>query len=281
MPQFFDPNKLTDEQKLNWDWATEEYRRVQELTFEQRFGALTPRDIHALLERFEIPGGDPEILRARLQDFWNASGGAGHPKSALFARLLDGKHALPARPPTSYSYPWYECIESQGPFDVQVRLQPPPRNIPSTSAVIGDTGQWPTIQINQCPWVIRSHNAAAAQLLDLESVINASPGHAVWNRDRYRAVLAAYQARPEFTVQFEQWPQYILGIGRCTSAASKSSVRKESASLAAGDLASGFAQYGAFDAWILRMNPEFQQDELGEDWAVLLTDGWQLRKIAQ
>ncbi len=280
MPQFFDPDDLTDEQKLNWDWASEEYRRVQELTFEHRFGALSPEDIGALLNRFEIPGGDPEILRARLQEFWNASGGAGHPKSALFARLLDGKQALPAPPPTSYSYPWYECIEGRGPFDVQVALPPDPASLPTAPSLVG-TGQLPTILINHCPWVIRGHNAAAAQLLDLESVINTAPGHAVWNRDRYRAVLAAYQAGPEFTVQFEQWPRYLLGIGRCTSTASKSSVRKESAALAASDFTSGFAPHGALDAWILRMNPEFQQDSPGEDWAVLVTDGWQLRKIAQ
>ena len=31
--------------------------------------------------------------------------------SALFARLLSGKKALPAPPPLSHSYPWYELID--------------------------------------------------------------------------------------------------------------------------------------------------------------------------
>lgn len=44
-------------------------------------------------------------------------------KSALFARIREGKRPLPFPPPTRAGVPWHEAVEAPGPFEVEAEIQ--------------------------------------------------------------------------------------------------------------------------------------------------------------
>jgi hypothetical protein len=100
MPHFFDPNNLTPEQQARW-WAIEEYARVQEENLARTLATMKPEDEAAFLDATrKIDPNDTRSVRDHLIAMRDFSGGrAGHPKSSLFARLLNGKPALPFPPP--------------------------------------------------------------------------------------------------------------------------------------------------------------------------------------
>jgi hypothetical protein len=50
MPHFFDPNNLTPEQQARWNWAMEEYARVQEENLVRTLAGMKPADEVAFLE---------------------------------------------------------------------------------------------------------------------------------------------------------------------------------------------------------------------------------------
>lgn len=116
MPQFFDPAKLTERQRLRWGDAELEFARAAQ------------EALHFL--QLESPGGLTDLEARYLADVAQPS-----PQSALFARLLDGMQPLPLRPPTSYSYPRYELFDAPRPFQVHAH------------AFDGDH-----LTINQCAW---------------------------------------------------------------------------------------------------------------------------------
>lgn len=100
---------LTEEQSARWDHALVEYDRV--------FRANRERDRGH-------PFDDLEWVKEREAIGVFHSYQPGHPKSALFRRLLDGEPALPFPPPCAYSYPWYEVVESKQPITgVQVAFE--------------------------------------------------------------------------------------------------------------------------------------------------------------
>lgn len=99
MPTFFHKALLAPELQARWESAELEYRRVSELN------ALN----HLEAERAAAGDLDPERARLILAQ-WSMHRPS--EKSALFWRLLNGQPALPHPPPTAYSYPWYELIES-------------------------------------------------------------------------------------------------------------------------------------------------------------------------
>lgn len=88
MPTFFTAETLTPEQQARWDAAMATYAQV--------------------MANNAAKFGEPVLSLSQ----------AGHPKSALFWRLLEGKDPLPAPPPLSYSYPWYSVVEDAGPWTV-------------------------------------------------------------------------------------------------------------------------------------------------------------------
>lgn len=221
MPRFFDKSSLTDAQKANWDAAIVEYKRVQERNFEHRFARLTDgeRDYY----RQEYGTTTDQEIRNKMQAFMSlTSNSPGHPKSALFARLLNGKSALPSPPPTSYSYPWYSVIEEEGPHVVQV----------GAGATLGDFmngaggGKGPlAVSINQCCWVVLAANEAAQALLNLQAELAAtakpketdSYEHLFdWSESLRQRVKSAYSAKPEFSVQCGCWPAYRLFVDQNT-----------------------------------------------------------------
>ncbi len=98
VPTYFDPDSPTDAQQSRWDWTVVENERVWRANVERQGRSFDEN------ERSEMGLS------------------VGHPKSRLFARLLDSKAALPFPPPKSFSYPWYEVIEEPGPHQAHARL---------------------------------------------------------------------------------------------------------------------------------------------------------------
>lgn len=140
MPTFFEKTELSSEQRQRWDYATDLYNRLI-------------ADNHVRLGT--IPRGQP-----------------GHPKSALFHRLLTGKQPLPNPPPLDFSYPWYDVIEGQGPWDV---LSHGHGNSNTIDAFRPD-GTSNTVVINQHPWLLLE------MLSDTEAIVS----HTYWRDAGYR-----------------------------------------------------------------------------------------------
>ena len=177
MPEFFDPANLTEAQQSRWDGAMAEYQRIQQAN----------RD-----------------MRGHDGNSFPCMGQAGHPKSALFARLLEGKPALPYAPPLSYAYPWYAIVEESGPHKVCVDLQ-----------------SWSDghITLNQCSWELKSGNAAWAELVRLQGALNQArtPLESGWTPELLSAVLKAYENTPQAVLAYPHWGEYRLRVGQGVS----------------------------------------------------------------
>lgn len=232
MPSFFNPQALSVDQKSLWDWAMTEYRRVQDSNIDRQIANMSEFQRQFLLddERARHPGSTANIRDILRSWAGMMGGGAGSGKSALFARLLSGKPALPYPPPTSFSYPWYEVVEEPGPFPVTVG---------SPLAADCRSGASDEMVIDQCSWKIVSSNAAATELSQLQSELNilgtpakAGGKHRVyhWTQDLFQRVDRAYESGPELMVEFGEWPAYRLRIGRHVS----QSQRKHAENVVAG-----------------------------------------------
>jgi len=198
MPTFFNPQALTPEQAERWDWAMAEYARIQDENLTRELAKLTSAEIADTKQALQLPADASEAeLRQKMALIQRLmGGGAGDSKSALFYRLLSGKPALPAPPPTSYSYPWYAVVEDDGPFAVALG-----------ESMKTEHGTY--IVINQCAWKVEAANEAGATLLALDEALRASP-----SIEGLAAALAAYAQGPVLTVTFGAWPAYELKLGR-------------------------------------------------------------------
>lgn len=208
MPTFFDPDHLTESQQARWDEACTIYRRVQHDNAARALDALSPKEREELARQAKAPTNDREaLLQSLLQCHGLLVGGqeVGHPKSALFARLLNGREPLPYPPPTSFSYPWYEVVEKPGPFAPFVQVMDDAEN---------------QILINQHDWQILAGNAPAQALLALQKQLAATETREErtchWTEDLWRAVQEAYAAGPEYRVRVPHWPDYRLWAGPAT-----------------------------------------------------------------
>ena len=132
------------------------------------------------------------------------------PKSALFARLLSGKPPLAFPPPLSFQQPWYESVEAEGPFFVQIGGVVPVAQV-----------RWPEhgdlfvdyLLINDCPWGIVSANPAANEVLSCMARLKASPQQ---TRQELPALTDALLQRPEWIVKFNPWQEFRVYLGRTT-----------------------------------------------------------------
>ncbi|MES2935919.1 MAG: hypothetical protein V4805_20805 [Pseudomonadota bacterium] len=209
MSQIFDKSTLTPEQLGRWDFALEEYARVQEHNLRREYAAT--------LDQGQSDADDS--VRTQIEELMEliGSGGAGHDKSGLFLRLLDGKQSLPYPPPTSFAYPWYAIIEEPGPFMVMLGR-------PANSHDM--TGNY-TIAVNQSDWSVLSMNQAAQDLLALDQALakntpnlavgdsrNKAAAQLGWTEELYASAIDAYRRQPEFLVQYAPWPPYRLALGR-------------------------------------------------------------------
>jgi hypothetical protein len=138
----FDPTCLPAPQRARFDAAIDAYMRV----IEHNRAAFAP---------------DPDDLFAGLEP--HAPG----PRSALFARLLSGRHAFERPPPTAFGYPWYALLDEQ-------RARPV-------------TPQWPLDDTDDGP----HGDAPASRLRRAEPVLRQAPAFVVEHpgAPRHRLVL--------------------------------------------------------------------------------------------
>ncbi len=224
MPQYFDPNALSPEQLSRGDAAVAEYNSVMAKNIETRLAKMPESEKQALLRASPKMRGGVKSLDDSVREALSlltglTGGGPGNSKSALFARLLDGKPALAEAPPLSFSYPWFALLEEPGPFNVSLGVLPAHAKHPRETAQ-SENG---TLLINQCPWSVVSANDAGRTLLDLQSQLSktARPlqkgAQCVvhqWSPSLLAEVLKAYADRPEFIVQNGNWPTYRLYLSR-------------------------------------------------------------------
>jgi hypothetical protein len=179
MPSFFDENDLTEEQRARYEWAVAEYARIQEEN------------------------------RVRVGQAGESA--ASHqigPQSALFARLLEGKAALPYPPPTSYSYPWYDVIEQPGSHHVSIGGGVSVAGIAHWDGGIGTDEH---IVLNQCSWTILHKNDGA---IKFQAFLQQAHTHATDPEKAIAMLQPILAMKPEYVVTFGKWGQFSLSLGR-------------------------------------------------------------------
>jgi len=168
-----------------------------------------------------------------------SSGGLVGGKSALLARLIEGKPALRERPPCSFSYPWYEIVEATGSTMVTtlglsgvMSLGSLMNGSGGAESSVGPIEGVASLVINQSSYRLVEANVAGRALLRLVVAMLDSPDgerevddwrfggavkrnipaltrrHRLWDE-----VLAAYASGPEFRVQHGHWPAWRLFVG--------------------------------------------------------------------
>lgn len=218
MPTFFKKEELTTEQKARWDAAILEYSKVQERNVEHRLAALSNEERAYYVETHNA--STDEQIKDQMREFSGLMGNPpGHEKSALFARLLDGKPALPFPPPTNHSYPWYSVIEGVGPHRARIGGA---MTIGGMLKGAGGVHCEFAIGINQCQWAVKNCNAAAKTLMNLDEELQRvakrpdpqSEFSSIydWPEELLRRVKDAYADGPEFIVQHGNWPAYRLFV---------------------------------------------------------------------
>lgn len=265
MPRFFDKKNLSEEQKMRWDWATSEYIRVQSDNLDRSINLMTLKQKRDVVDGFDIPDGVSfdDFVKSHLLAFNSSQ--PGDEKSALFARLLSGKAALPSPPPTYFSYPWYDVVEGSGPFQVMVGGVDQTR-CGDKSTERGDAA---FVIIGQSAWEIVSSNAAASELLNLEKLLRSTmsikstgPGpydkETVfgWTSSLISSVEAAYRSNPEFMVRCGNWGPYRLRVGRSESRM----VRHYASSVQSKDDGAGVPAHvgSVFDSSMLMMDLQIE-----------------------
>jgi hypothetical protein len=172
-----DPSTLAPEQQERFEWALAEYAHIQE-----RNNKAGPNTI--------------ELGLSPLLHHYPS------PKSALFARLLSGKPALPHPPPTSFSYPWYSLIDDG--FSDNV-------SIDGFSAGFGKPG----VIINNALWTIVQSNPTADHLMQAASTLNKGR-RPVLSRDESQVIGEILATRPEWVVRNGRNPEFRLFLTRVT-----------------------------------------------------------------
>lgn len=149
MPTFFRKNELTEEQKKNWDNAIVSYSKVLEFNALQSLQKMTDSDKSDYMKDKEN-FTDEDILKKILQGCQIMGNPPGHEKSSLFYRLLSGKKVLKNPPPTSYSYPDYDIVESNGKRELMFESDNMDELVKQTSSYT----DYPHILINQSAWKV-------------------------------------------------------------------------------------------------------------------------------
>ena len=182
MPTFFQQDALSELQQANWDVAMRVYSEI------------VP------------PPGAPGSSDGLAASF-GASHQPGHPKSALFARLLSGKAPLVHPPPRAFSYPWYALIEESGPHNVLEVWAERPFSGGALHAGAPVLQAWrQALVLEQAAWWVVSCNAPARELLRLARSKSATSA----------AGLDALRADPRFIVRCGAWPEFELALQRTT-----------------------------------------------------------------
>lgn len=119
MPNFFDKNKLTTEQQLNWNKAISQFNYVINYNVENNFKNMTEEEKSDLIKFYHLENASTEEIMKKLKNFYLFLGNhPGSEKSALFSRILNGGRIFKKAPPISYSYPNYSLIEENKNFEI-------------------------------------------------------------------------------------------------------------------------------------------------------------------
>ena len=124
------------------------YQRTLGENLDHELASMTRVQCEALLSAFPKK---TFTAREALALAHAGNGGEGHPKSALFARLLDGKSPLPYPPPLYFSYPWYEIFDQPVVNEVNVKID---RSGKTPSVTIGGFKWDQATQIRPGEWVV-------------------------------------------------------------------------------------------------------------------------------
>lgn len=144
MPRYFDTKNLTTEQAARWDDALQEYQRIQAMNVAANMDKLGDKERQEFASKYNC-ATDVEIRTWYTKMSAVLCGGVGHEKSALFARLLEGKRALRYAPPTAWSYPNYSVIDGDAPWE-QPMLDGLDANLYKDTCVL----------LGQTPWTLLS-----------------------------------------------------------------------------------------------------------------------------
>ncbi len=169
----FDPTCLPAPQRARFDAAVDAYARV--IAHNRTSIAPEPDDLLAGLEP-HAPG----------------------PRSALFARLLAGRHAFERPPPTAFGYPWYALLDEHRPRPVTPQWPP----------VDGPRGL--ELRLNGAPWTVADANFAGERLLDLLEDDDHGDAPAL----RLRRAEPVLRQSPAFVVEHAGAPRHRLVLGR-------------------------------------------------------------------
>lgn len=185
MPVFFNENSLDEHQRARYSACVQEYRRIQFNNAEQEKNLLRSAG--------ELTTSIAAAIDNQANQHFPTN------KSALFWRLLQGKSALPDIPPTSFSYPWYQIIEEEGAFDVNVSWKRSHEHMFGMRFLSKNHNM---ILINGALWQIETMNFAASKLLKLH------------NECSQEDMKNVFDMQPEMIVKFRDWDSYRLFIGR-------------------------------------------------------------------
>lgn len=185
MPVFFNEQTLSNIEFTHYQHCVNEYHRIQFINAENEKNQLRISGKLTSNMALEIDN------KAKYHKPSN--------KSALFWRLLQGKKALPTAPPTSFSYPWYQLYEEEGPFSVHVSWDRFEDHLFNLSFLPKKKDK---ILINHAVWTIHSLNDAASLLLNLKS------------SNSQKEIQHVFSLTPEMIVSFDNHDKYRLFLGR-------------------------------------------------------------------
>lgn len=109
---------LSTKERARYERALDRYKEIQFSNAAKKVSSLTPQEGAFLAQQ----GYDDNSKLAAY--FMSVSRSATVNdelfNSSLFRRLLEGIEPLPFAPPLSFSFPWYDVIEGEGPWPVVV-----------------------------------------------------------------------------------------------------------------------------------------------------------------
>jgi hypothetical protein len=157
MPTFFRENQLTEDQKANWDKAIEKHKKVFEFNALQELKSMSDKNKKEIMRMGPHPQKeftDEDVLKKIKELAMIMGNPPGHEKSALFYRLLSGERIMKIAPPTSFSYPDYDIVESNvgreipmmDSFDVNTLVQDKTKYIPFKHIVINQSA-WKVLEV--------------------------------------------------------------------------------------------------------------------------------------
>lgn len=202
MPIFIIKEQLSPSQLARWSIAVEEYKKITDEIVKE-----------FLANAINVNGNKPTETLARLVLGINQPGDE---KSALFARLLDGKSALPFAPPTRYNYPWYALFDKPDEeHEVNKVCRPSGlitnnimRSVKGKPKLVDNkNAQTSNLSIDGCLWTIVWLNKPAADMLNIDHKLLSDKDH-LYISDFMD------KEEPVFIVKYKEAPEFSLSLGR-------------------------------------------------------------------